>query len=218
MWDWGAAWDISPTLLRGLLVTIQATLAGITLAMILGLILAMIRRSAPFFIRWPVAGFIEFVRSTPLLVQLYFVFFVGPSYGLELSPFQTGALVLGIHYATYTSEVYRAGIESVPRGQWEASTAISLNPLNTWTRIVLPQAIPVVVPALGNYLIAMFKDAPLLSSIAVVELLAEGRAFCSRDFICLESFTLVGAYFLAVSIPCSILVRQLERRLVPRQA
>lgn len=218
MWDWGNARYISPDLLDGLLVTIQATLAGITIAMVLGLGFAIVRRSAPFFIAWPVVGFIEFIRSTPLLVQLFFVFFVGPQYGFNLSPFQTGALVLGVHYATYTSEVYRAGIESVPKGQWEASTAISLSPVHTWGRVILPQAIPVVIPALGNYLIAMFKEAPLLSSIAVVELLAEGRAFCNREAICLESYTLVGAYFLAISIPCSILVRLLERRLVYRQA
>ena len=216
-WDWGYARDISPDLLQGLWITVQATLLGIVLAMALGLVFALLRRSKIRLISWPTALVVEFIRSTPLLIQLFFLFFVLPQYNIVLSGFETGVLGLGVHYATYTSEVYRSGIESVPRGQWEASTALSLNPLHTWTRIVLPQAIPRVIPALGNYLIAMFKDAPLLSTIAVVELLGEGQAACTRSFRCLEPYTLVGLYFLAVSIPASILVRLLEVRFV-RQA
>lgn len=216
IWDWGFAWEIIPDLMRGLKVTIQATLAGITIAMVLGLLFAIARRSEYRWISWPVAWVVEFVRSTPLLVQLYFLFFVMPSFGVTLGAFTTGALGLGLHYAAYTSEVYRSGIESVPRGQWEASTALNLNPLVTWTRVVLPQAVPVVIPALGNYLISMFKDAPLLSAITVLELLATGKAICSRTFQCMEPYTLVGLFFLAVSIPSSVLVHRLEDRLVRR--
>jgi len=216
MWDWAFVVEIMPALFRGLQVTVKATLAGISAAMALGLLLAIARRSEYRVISWPVSTFIEFVRSTPLLVQLYFLFFVMPSFGLTLGAFTTGVLGLGIHYAAYTSEVYRSGIESVPRGQWEASTALNLNPTQTWTRVVLPQAVPVVIPALGNYLIAMFKDAPLLSAITVVELLQEGKSICSRTFQCVEPYTMVGVMFLAISVPASILVRQLEVRLARR--
>ena len=211
--DWEFAWQIMPDLIDGLGVTIQATLLGIVLAMILGLGLAILRRSSIRAISWPTAWVIEFIRSTPLLVQLYMLFYVLPATGIRLDALTTGVVALGVHYATYTSEVYRSGIESVPRGQWEASTALSLSPVNTWGQVVLPQAVPVVIPALGNYLIAMFKEVPLLATITVLDVLGEGRAACSRTFQCLEPYTMVGLLFLAISIPSSILVRQLEVRL-----
>jgi polar amino acid transport system permease protein len=211
--DFAFAWHIMPDLLRGLVITIQATMLGIVLAMVLGLVLAILRRSEIRAISWPTAWVIEFIRSTPLLVQLYMLFYVLPQTGIRLDALTTGVIALGIHYATYTSEVYRSGIEGVPRGQWEASTALNLSPVTTWGRVVLPQAIPVVIPALGNYLIAMFKDVPLLATITVLDVLGEGRAICSRTFQCLEPYTMVGLLFLAISIPSSIFVRYLEVRL-----
>lgn len=235
VWDWGYVWDILPDLWDGLLVTFQATFVGIIIALTLGLMLAVLRRSQNPAISYPAMGFIEFVRSTPLLVQLFFMFYglpnieifpqfdetipllgrmrTNPDGGLLLSAFATGAITLGIHYACYTSEVYRAGIDGVARGQWEASTALNLSPVDTWTRVVLPQAIPTVVPALGNYFIAMFKEVPLLATITVVELLGEGRIRCNQDFRCLEPYTMVGVIFLAISIPASLLVRYVERRI-----
>ena len=212
-WDWAFAWDILPDLLRGLWVTVQATAVGIVIAMVLGLVLAIARRSTIKVISWPVAAFVEFVRGTPLLVQLFFLFYVLPTtFDVVLSGFVTGALGLGIHFACYTSESYRAGIESVDRGQWEAATAVNLNAATTWTKVVLPQAIPTVIPALGNYLVAMLKDAPLLSTITVLELLAEAKRIQSVTFRPTEAFTMAGVLFLAVSIPSATLVRFLERR------
>lgn len=212
-WDWEYTWEILPDLLEGLVVTIQATALGIVIAMVLGLVFAIMRRSDLKLISWPTAWIVEFIRSTPLLVQLYMLFYVLPQYGLTVDAFTTGAIGLGVHYATYTSEVYRSGIEGVPRGQWEASTALNLSSVTTWSRVVLPQAIPVVIPALGNYLIAMFKEVPLLATITVLDVLGEGRAACTRTFQCVEPYTLVGLLFLAISIPSSVLVRQLEARL-----
>lgn len=212
-WDWGFVREIMPDLLEGLLVTVQATAVGIVIALVLGLVLAIARRSTIKLISWPVAAFVEFVRSTPLLVQLFFLFYVLPvTFGITLSAFATGALGLGIHYACYTSESYRAGIESVDRGQWEAATAVNLGAVTTWRSIVLPQAIPTVIPALGNYLVAMFKDAPLLSSITVLELLASAKRIQAMTFRPTEAFTMAGVLFLAVSIPSAALVRYLERR------
>ncbi|MBW3546972.1 MAG: ectoine/hydroxyectoine ABC transporter permease subunit EhuD [Actinobacteria bacterium] len=211
-WDWDIAQRMMPELLRGLSVTLQATLVGITVAMVLGLVLAMARRSSLPVVRWPVVGFIEFVRSTPLLVQLFFLFFVLPDLGVRLSGFTAGVLGLGLHYATYTSEAYRSGIENVEKGQWEAAVACNLSTRTTWGSVVLPQAIPTVIPALGNYLVAMLKDAPLLSTIAVLELLAVARQLNSQLFRPLEAFSLAALLFLAVSIPAAILVRYLEKR------
>ncbi len=211
-WDWDVAQRMMPDLLRGLSVTLQATLVGITVAMVLGLGLAMARRSSLRVVRWPVTGFVEFVRSTPLLVQLFFLFYVLPDLGVRLSAFTAGVVGLGLHYATYTSEAYRSGIENVERGQWEAAVACNLSARTTWGSVVLPQAIPTVIPALGNYLVAMLKDAPLLSTIAVLELLAQARRFSAQLFRPLEAFSLAALLFLAVSIPASILVRYLEKR------
>ncbi|MGH3629071.1 MAG: ectoine/hydroxyectoine ABC transporter permease subunit EhuD, partial [Sciscionella sp.] len=162
VWDWSFAAGVFPTILRGLLVTLEATVLGSILSFVLGLILALLRRSGIPVVSQLVWVFIEFVRSTPLLVQIYLWFFVLPSFGITLAPLTAGVLALGVHYSTYTAEVYRAGIEAVPGGQWEAATALSLPRARVWLDVILPQAIPRVIPALGNYVISMFKETPLL--------------------------------------------------------
>lgn len=212
-WDWEFTVDILPELARALVVTVEATLAGSALAMVLGLVFAILRRSGSRLVSLPTAAVVEFVRSTPLLVQLYFLFFVLPNYGVTLSPFLTGVLVLGLHYATYTSEVYRAGIEGVARGQWEAARSMNLSRTRTWSSVVLPQAIPAVIPALGNYVNAMFKDTPLLSAITVLELLNQAKIIGSQTFRYLEPVTIVGIFFLVVSYSTAWLIRRLEARL-----
>lgn len=213
-WDWDYAFDILPELGRALIITVEATLVGSAVALVLGLGLAILRRSDSRLVSWPTAAFIEFVRSTPLLVQLFFMFFVLPEYGLTLSPFVTGVVVLGIHYATYTSEVYRAGIEGVARGQWEAARACNLSRTRTWVSVIIPQAIPPSIPALGNYVNAMFKDTPLLSAITVVELLNQAKILGSQTFRYTEPITMVGLLFLVVSYSSALLIRRLEAHLV----
>ncbi len=212
IWDWDYTRDILPDLLRGLVVTVQATLVGSVVALLLGLVFALLRRSGLRAVRIVTGAFVEFIRSTPLLVQLYVLFFVLPTVGITLSGFQAGVIGLGVHYATYTSEVYRAGIEGVPRGQWEAATALNLPTSRVWRSVILPQAIPRVLPALGNYVIAMFKETPLLSAITVLEMLAIAKGLGSQTFRYLEPLTLVGLLFLLVSLPASLTVRRLERR------
>ncbi|MDQ2140952.1 ectoine/hydroxyectoine ABC transporter permease subunit EhuD [Alcaligenaceae bacterium B3P038] len=213
IFDWSFAFSILPTLGEALIITIQATVLGMALAVTLGLGLALLRRSKYFLVSAPAAVFIEFVRSTPLLVQIYFLFYVLPVTGVQMSPLVTGIVALGIHYAAYCAEVYRAGIEAVPRGQIEASTALNLSPFRTAVGIVLPQAIPPVVPALGNYLVAMFKDTPLLSAITVVELLQQSKMIGSATFRYTEPLTLVGIMFLLLSLVAAWGVRRLEHRL-----
>lgn len=217
--DWGFFFAMIPDFLEALWVTVQATLAGFAVAIVLGLLLALGRRSRHRVVRWPFVFFIEFIRSTPLLIQLYFLFYALPAVSWLpesvrlLDPLPALIIGLGIHYATYCSEAYRAGIDSVPKGQWEAATAMNLTPTTTWGRIILPQAIPNVLPALGNYLIAGFKDAPLGSSIQVVGVLFFARTVSSRTFAYVETYTLVGVGFLLVSIPSAFLIRRLERRI-----
>jgi len=213
IFDWHFAWQILPTLGSALVITIEATLIGMLLAVTLGLALALLRRAPLWILSAPAAFIVEFVRSTPLLVQMYFLFYVLPSAGLSMSPLTTGILALGVHYAAYCAEVYRAGLEAVPRGTLEAATALNLSRWRTAVGVLLPQAIPPVVPALGNYLVAMFKDTPLLSAITVVELLQQSKMIGSTTFRYTEPLTLVGALFLALSLAAAWGVRRVEQRL-----
>jgi polar amino acid transport system permease protein len=210
--DWEYAVEILPTLLRALRVTIQATLLGFSIAAVLGLFLALIRRSQARLLSMPAGWLVEFVRSTPLLVQLYFLFFILPKYGIDLSPFVTGLIGLGLHYSSYTSEVYRAGIEAVPQQQWEAATALNFSRGRTWISVILPQAIPPMIPALGNYFISMFKDTPQLAAITLVELLLSAKIIASHSFRYTEPYTIVGLLFFALSYPSAVVLRRLERR------
>jgi polar amino acid transport system permease protein len=211
-WDWEYAWESLPVVLDGLLVTVQATVLGSIVAYTLGLVFALLRRSPIRAVSTVTWLLIEFIRSTPLLVQLFFLFFVLPGFGVTLSPLVAGVIGLGLHYACYTAEVYRAGIEGVPAGQWEAATALSLPRPRTWTGIILPQAIPRVLPALGNYTISMFKETPLLFAIGLADIVGEAFEFASLNFRYVEPITIAGILFLLLSYPSSLLVRYLERR------
>lgn len=212
--DWDYFWALFPDMLRGLFLTVQATVAGFAVALVLGLLLAIARRSTRRWLSWPVALVIEFIRSTPLLIQLYFLYFALPAWGITLSALTALIIGLGVHYATYCSEAYRAGINSVPKGQWEAATALNLGPFTTWSEVIVPQAIPNVLPALGNYLIAGLKDAPLGSAIGVTGILFMAQTAASRSFDAgVEPYTLIGIGFLMISIPSAWLIRRLERRI-----
>lgn len=210
-WDWGYAVEILPALLQGFLLTLQATVLGSIVAFSLGLVLALALRG-PWYARYPVRGFIEFIRSTPLLVQILFLFFVLPDFGIVLSTVAVGVIALGVHYACYTADIYRAGIDAVPVGQWEAATALSLPRSRVWTGVILPQAIPRVLPALGNYVISMFKETPLLIAISVLEIVGQAREVGGTSFRYVEAYTLAGLLFLLLSYPAALAVRRLERR------
>jgi polar amino acid transport system permease protein len=213
LFDWQFAWRVLPDLLRASRYTIGITLAGFFIALVLGLVLALLRRGRLRLLSWPAALLVEFIRSTPLLIQLYFLFYVLPDYGLTLSPLATGTLGIGLHYACYIAEVYRAGLNSVPRSQWEAAKALSLSPWYAYRDIILPQAIRPIIPALGNYLVAMFKDTPVLSAITVVELMLQAKNIGSQTFRYIEPITMAGLFFLVVSVAVALLVRRLEAQL-----
>ncbi|WP_349432692.1 ectoine/hydroxyectoine ABC transporter permease subunit EhuD [Methylomarinum sp. Ch1-1] len=210
-WDWEYTWEILPVLGQASIITVKATLWSFLLAALLGLLFALLRLSHIRPLSLIVAGVIECIRSTPLLIQIFFLYYVGPELGLNLSAIHAGILALGVHYGCYCAEVYRAGLESIPRGQWEAAHALNLSPLITIRDVILPQAIPPVVPALGNYLVALFKETPLLSAIAVVELMQMAKILGSETFQYTEPMTLVGLFFLFFSLVSSVLIRCLER-------
>lgn len=211
-WSWSFAWQVVPDLLEGLKVTLEITLVGSAVAMVLGLVVAIVRYSKVPVLSSVATGVVEFIRGTPLLVQVYFLYFVLPKWGLRYSPLATGIFAIGINYSAYTAEVYRAGIEAVARGQWEAAIALSLPARRRWQSVILPQALRAVVPALGNYVIAMFKDSAILSAITVVELLNQATQIGSASFRYLEPLTIAGLMYLAVSYPAARLIRRLETR------
>lgn len=206
------ALQIAPSLLHACLYTIGITLVGFAIALVLGLIFAMLRRSPVRAVSRSTAFVVEFIRSTPLLIQVYVLFYVAPLYGLTMSALTAGTIGIAVHYACYVSEVYRAGINGVARGQWEAACALSLSRSRTWCGVILPQAIRPVIPALGNYLIAMFKDTPVLSAITVVELMQQAKNIGSETFRYLEPITMTGLFFLVISITFASGVRHLEKR------
>ncbi|MEU6660926.1 ectoine/hydroxyectoine ABC transporter permease subunit EhuD [Streptomyces sp. NPDC046821] len=203
-----------PHFWEGVLVTLQALVLGSLISFSVGLVWALAFRAPTRFVRWPVGVVTEFIRNTPLLVQLFFMYFVLPEFGVQFSALTTGIIAIGVHYSTYTAQVYRAGIEAVPAGQWEAARALSLPYGRTWTVVILPQAIRRVIPALGNYVIAMLKDTPLLASIGVLELLQKSRLEAAQTFQYTEALTVVGIAFIVIAYPSSLLLRALERRLV----
>lgn len=209
MWDWAFALEILPTLAKAAVVTVQVTVLGFLIALVVGLMLAACRVMLPGT-RFPISLLVELIRSTPLLIQIFFLYFVGPSFGLTLDALTAGILAVGLHYAAYCSEVYRAGFESVPRGQWEASVALNLGRWTTLRDIIIPQAIPPVVPALGNYLVALFKETPLLSAIAVMELMQSAKIIGSQTFRYNEPITLVGLFFLVMSLASAWAIRRVE--------
>ncbi|MFB4160488.1 ectoine/hydroxyectoine ABC transporter permease subunit EhuD [Geomicrobium sp. JSM 1781026] len=206
-WDWAFAFEIFPRILEGVWITIGATVAAYAISLTLGLVLTLLRRSSFKPLSLLVAGIIEFIRVTPPLVQLFFVYFA-----FDMGPFLTGAIVLGVHYSTYVSEVYRSGINSVPKSQWEASKALNFSRAQTWKKIVLPQAIPPVIPMLGNYLIVLFKETPLLMGIYVMEMMMIARSIGAESYRFLEPITIVGFIFLVLSYPCALFIRYLERK------
>lgn len=204
--------SILPIILIGLTVTLKAAAAGFAIALVLGLVFALLR-SRVKMISWPTALVVEFLRDTPLLVQLFFLYYVLPDFGIVLPAFLTGALALGLQYAAYTSEVYRGGIEAIHHGQWEAATALNLTRMQTYRDIIIPQAIPRIVPAMGNYLVAMIKETPVLSVVTVLEMMGLANMIGERTFEYLVPLTLVGLIFLLLTIICSAGLSRLQRAL-----
>ena len=213
-WDWDYARRIFPDILDAFLrYTLVATVLASLLAAVLGLVFAIIRRARVPVLAPLTTAFIEFVRSTPIPIQLFLLFYVLPQAGVRLSGLFVGVLTLGVHYACYYAEVYRAGIDGVPKGQWEACTALSLRSRDQWRYVVLPQAIRNVLPALGNYVISMFKETPFLFLIAVPEMVQQAVAIGGRSFRYLEPVTIAGLIFLVASYTSAVALRRLENRL-----
>ncbi|MDC0943979.1 ectoine/hydroxyectoine ABC transporter permease subunit EhuD [Candidatus Pelagibacter sp.] len=209
-WRWDFAIEILPGMLLATLNTIMAAGIGYAIAMIVGLLFLLGQRTPIKFVNMFNREIVEFIRSTPLLIQLFFVYFVLPQFGITLSAWVCGMITIGLHFGTYLSEVYRGALEGVPKTQWEACRALNFTTFYTYRRIVLPQAFPVAIPGMGNYLVGIFKDTPLLSTIGVAELFHAATAVGGYHYRYLEPYTIVGIIFLILSVPAAMGIRKLE--------
>jgi polar amino acid transport system permease protein len=214
-WSNERAVEIFPMVLDGFWVVLKVTLVAAIIAVVLGLIIAIAEQTTPPWVRRPVSGIMQFIRNTPLLVQVLLVWTATSLYiNPDWSAFAVGSTVLGLHYASYTSESYRAGIEAIPKGQWEAATALSLPAHRTWFAVILPQMMRRSTAAVANWLIAMFKEVPTLFAIGVLEMIAQIQTYTGQNYSgAVEGYTIAGLLFLAASYPVAVAMRRLEIRL-----
>ena len=210
-WRWDFVIEILPQMLLATLNTILAAGIGYAIAVIVGLLFLLGQRTPIKLVNVINREIVEFIRSTPLLIQLFFVYFVLPQFGITLSAWVCGMITIGLHFGTYLSEVYRGALEGVPKTQWEACRALNFTTFYTYRRIVLPQAFPIAIPGMGNYLVGIFKDTPLLSTIGVAELFHAATAVGGYHYRYLEPYTIVGIIFLILSVPAAMGIRKLER-------
>lgn len=208
----GVIREYGGALLHGLLLTVTLTLIVITLSLALAVPVALCRMSSRVAIRGPASVYVEVIRGTPLLLQLVYIYYVLPGIGITLNGFIAAIVGLTLNYTAYMSEVYRGGILAVPRHQWEAAATIGLSRVRTFQRIILPQTLRIVTPALGNYFISLFKDTALASVVTVQELTFTGQIISARSYQYFTVYTVTGILYLAVGYPSSVFVKWLEKR------
>ena len=210
-WKWDFTFDVVlPRMWDALGVTIWATVVSFLLALIGGLILMLLKTHRSPWISRPATEFIEVIRATPLLVMIFFLFFLLPDAGITLSPLTTGILALAVYNSALCAEVYRAGFQAVPKGQWEACIALNMSTYRTYKDVIIPQSLPPIVPALGNYLVAIFKETPLLSFVAVAEIMQVSKLIGSEYYRFTEAITVAGVFFLVMSLIAAALIRVVE--------
>jgi polar amino acid transport system substrate-binding protein len=202
-----------PLLLQGALVTLEISALSMAIAIGVGLLLAVLRVFAPAVVAWPVIAFIEVIRGTPLLIQLFIIFYGLPSLGIRFSPLWAAVLGLGINYAAYEAENYRAGIQSIPRGQLDAALALGLTRVQTIRKIILPQAVRLVIPPVTNDFIALLKDSSLVSVITMVELTKMYGQLAATNYDYIGIGLLTAAIYFLLGLPIARLSRLLEARL-----
>lgn len=211
-----SVWPLVPQLLKAAGMTIFLSVASFPLAMLAGVVIAIGRVYGPLWLKIPFTTFVEVIRGTPLLLQLYFLFFILPKWapGLAFDPIYIGILGLAMNYAAYEAENYRAGIQSIPRGQMEAALALGMSPFTAIRTVVVPQAVRVVIPPVTNDFIALFKDTSVCSVILITELTRKYNELYNfnRDLVVQLAF-LTAALYLLMSYPLSLLARVLERRM-----
>jgi len=204
--------DFLPILLRGAVVTVEVTFYSLILSTVIGLLLALMKVSQLGPLSWFAASVINIIRGLPIIVQLFYIYFVLPELGIQLTAFQAGVIGLGIAYSVYQAENFRAGIEAVDPGQVEAAQSIGMRMPMIMRRVVLPQAFRIALPPYGNTLVMMLKDSSLVSTITVLEMTRAGQMIASSTFQNMTVYTMVALMYLLLSLPLVLLTRRLEAR------
>src|SRR5262245_20419201 len=209
---WRDTVEFLPILMHGVALTIIVTIGSLLLSTALGLIWALMRVSGIGVFTGFSAALINVIRGIPIIVLLFYLYFVMPDLGITLTALQAAILGLGIAYSAYQAENFRAGIEAIDKGQVEAAQAIGMGWWQSMRRVVLPQAVKIVLPPYGNVMIMMLKDSSQASTITVAELALQGKLIASSTFKNTSVFTLVALMYLTMSIPLILLVRHFEKR------
>ena len=204
--------EFMPILLKGTVFTVEITIASIVLSTVLGFIWALALLSRYGLLRKTMRVIINVVRGTPLLVQMFYVYFVLPDIGIRLTALQAGIIGLSICYSAYHAEIFRAGIISIAAGQWEAARAIGFKNYQIMARIVLPQAARVILPPLGTSFIILLKDSSLASVITVRELTRSGQLLASTTFENMQVFTMVALIYICLTQVLAYFIQHLEKR------
>ncbi|MDA9497622.1 MULTISPECIES: amino acid ABC transporter permease [Bradyrhizobium] len=205
--------DYLPFLIKGLWLTIAVTLAALALSTLLGLLWALLRTSGVRYLSGPTRIFVELMRGVPILVVLFYLYFVMPDLGVDLTAFQAGVLGLSLTYSCYIGETFRAGIEAIDRGQTEAAKSIGMKHSLMMRRVVLPQAARVVMPPYANNMVMLLKDSSQVSVISVTELTMQGKMLASSNFDNLTVFSLVAILYLCLVVPLNLTMRRVEQKL-----
>ena len=201
-----------PSLLQGAWLTIMVSLLSFALAMVFGLMFGLMRISRLLPMRIIAAIYIQFIRGTPLLLQLFFIYYVLPYVGIVLTPFISGVIGLTMNYSAYMAEVFRAGIQAIPKGQSEAGQAVGMSRRLLMRRIILPQAFRIIIPPLGNFFVSIFKDSALVSVITMRDLMFSGELLASATFKHFEIFTMVAVIYFLISYPTAKFVEWIEAK------
>ena len=207
------AQDFLPILLKGAVVTVEVTVLSFLFSSVIGLGLALMRLSPIKAVSAAGATIVNIIRGLPIIVQLFYIYFVLPDIGIQLTAFQAGVIGLGIAYSAYQAENFRAGIEAVDPGQREAAEAMGMRGALIMRRVILPQAFRIALPPYGNTLVMMLKDSSLVSTITVAEMTRAGQLIASSTFQNMTVYTLVALLYLVMSLPLVFGLRKLERRM-----
>jgi polar amino acid transport system permease protein len=208
--DFSKIAEYIPFLLHGLWATVAVTLTALLMASILGLLWAFLRTSGVRLLEVPTRMLIECVRGVPLLIILFYIYFVAPDVGINLTAFQAGVSGLAIAHSCYLAETFRAGIQAVDRGQFEAAKSIGMRRFLMMRRVILPQALKIALAPYANNVVLLLKDSSLVSAISVADLTMQGKTLASSTFDNLTVFTLVALLYLSLTIPLNLLMHRVE--------
>jgi len=221
-WQWYRVWKylisrssngnlIFGSLLSGLAVTLKISAISLLFAFIIGVITALFRLSTSFAARLLSRVYLELIRNTPLLIQLFVIYFViSPVF--DISPFTSAVLALSLFEGAYASEIIRGGINSIPRGQWESAYSLGFSTLDTYRYIIIPQTMRQILPPLASQAVSLIKDSALVSTIAIYDLTMAGQAIISETFLTFEIWLTVAAIYLIMTVSISTFVHYLEKR------